>query len=179
MSARFVARALAMALLADARASVDARAWPALAARARQCLGLADPSTGLPAPLDAQLQHLARLPGREWQRLEVEDLATWLQHGVWRRQAGLPAAQLRADGGLIADEALDEEGWWPDADEGFDEPEDDEEPERTSLAKPHAHSPRCRRPNWRPPFAPGPRATPHACPPGRRCGVGCCATPSA
>ena len=129
MSARFVARALAMALLADARTGVDARAWPALAARARQCLGLADPSTALPAPLDAQLQHLARLPGREWQRLEVEDLATWLQHGVWRRQAGLPAARPRADGGLIADGALDGEGGWPDADEGFDEPEDDEDAE--------------------------------------------------
>ncbi len=123
MSARFVAQALAMALLADARSGPGARALPALIARTRQCLGLSPhDATQLPGPLDAQLRRLARLPAREWQRLGVEDLATWLQHGVWRRQAGLTATRLHADGSLTApEESAWDDGVWSDFDKGLDD----------------------------------------------------------
>ena len=120
-SSRTLAKALAMALLADARTGRGVRSPAALSARARHCLGLPDSSAPdaafLPGELAEQLRRLSQLPDREWQRLQVDDLATWLQHGHWRRMAGLPASSTaqppRIDEWIESDNDEDDDEAWP------------------------------------------------------------------
>lgn len=130
-----LARALAMALLADSYTAANARASHALAARARQCIGherirAASGSTthsadALPDSFLEQLRRLSLLPAREWQRLQIEDLATWLTEGRWWRQAGLPASAGRAEAGagITDDFDLDDPDFLYDEDDEGDESE--------------------------------------------------------
>lgn len=116
--AHTLAKALAMALLADAHTGPGARTAAALAARAGACLGpepesadaanpapASNPPPGLPAMLREQLRRLSQLPAREWARMQAEDLATWLVCGRWRRMAGVATQSP----GLIPDAPLDDE----------------------------------------------------------------------
>ena len=88
---RALARALALALLADADGP-ERRSLRALAARAGHCLGHVAPEPGpppLPEVLFEQLRRLSTVSAAEWARLEPEDLATWLCRGFWWRKAGV------------------------------------------------------------------------------------------
>ena len=124
---RILSKAVAMALLADAQTGAAARRPSALAARASHCLasnaGAPSGAQPLPATFLEQLRRLSQLPAREWQRLEVEDLATWLRHGRWWRQAGLvassgPGEELDEPVGDFADEDL----FFDDDDESIPDP---------------------------------------------------------
>ncbi len=120
-----------MALLADARTGVAARSENALAARARQCLGgsAADRAHpyALPEAFSEQLRRLSRLPTREWQRLELEDLVTWLQCGRWWRQAGLKASHGAAEASADADVEFDPDTSFFDEEDEEDEEDDADE----------------------------------------------------
>ncbi len=106
---RALARALALALLADADGP-ERRSLRALVARAGHCLGHAAPEPGpppLPEVLFEQLRRLSTVSAAEWARLEPEDLATWLCRGFWWRKAGVRNGTapwpLQDDGELITE----------------------------------------------------------------------------
>jgi RNA-directed DNA polymerase len=85
-----LAKALAMAVLADAQGAPGRRTPQALTARAMACLG--GPTAHgpvLPDTLAEQLRRLAMVSALEWSRLELDDVATWLRWGRWWRKAGV------------------------------------------------------------------------------------------
>lgn len=122
---RALARALALALLADAD-SPDRRSLRALVARAGHCLGHAAPEPGpppLPEVLLEQLRRLSTVSAAEWARLEPEDLATWLCRGFWWRKAGVrngTAPWQLQDGGDLVTEDDDIDFWDPEDNDGDD-----------------------------------------------------------
>lgn len=131
---RALARALALALLADAD-SPDRRTLHALAVRAGHCLGqtpLAPDPQPLPEALFEQLRRLSTMSAAEWARLEPEDLATWLCRGFWWRKAGVRNAtapwQLQEDGDLAAED--DNLGLW---DQGIDGDGEDDDPRASAT----------------------------------------------
>ena len=86
---RVLAKAIAMAVLADAQ-TPGHRTPQALIARVQACLGLeATAGPTLPACVLEQLRRLSAMPSLEWARWEPEDVATWLCWGHWWRSAGL------------------------------------------------------------------------------------------
>ncbi|MBB6563577.1 hypothetical protein HNP48_006297 [Acidovorax soli] len=86
---RVLAKAIAMAVLADAQ-TPGHRTPQALVARVQACLGLeATAGPTLPACVLEQLRRLSAMPSLEWSRWEPEDVATWLCWGHWWRSAGL------------------------------------------------------------------------------------------
>ena len=121
-----------MAVLADAReGDPGRRALPALVARVSACLGSGGPradqtpAAPLPDSLIEQLRRLSAIDLLEWARLEPEDVATFLSHGVWWRKAGVHNAPLALRQRLksspelsIADGEAEEDGGWAD---GWDE----------------------------------------------------------
>lgn len=104
-----LAQAVAMAVLADAQASSPGRRTiAALVARVSACLGspaCAAEAAPLPAPLLEQLRRLSSLAPLEWARLEPEDVATWLSHGVWWRKAGVHNSAMAPHEALLKDGA--------------------------------------------------------------------------
>jgi hypothetical protein len=108
--ARVLAKAIALAVLADAQAP-QRRTVEALRARVQVCLGHApgEEQRPLPAPLQEQLRRLATLPTREWARLGAEDIGTWLREGFWRRMAGVRTGAPSARGARVPDDGFDEE----------------------------------------------------------------------
>ena len=123
---RALARALALALLADAD-SPERRSLRALVARAGHCLGHAAPEPGpppLPDVLLEQLRRLSTVSAAEWARLEPEDLATWLCRGFWWRKAGVRNGtapwQLQDGGDLVTED--DDIGFWDPEDNDGDAP---------------------------------------------------------
>lgn len=106
---RALARALALAVLTDAD-SPERRTLRALAARAEHCLGHTTAAPGpqpLPEVVFEQLRRLSTVSAAEWDRLEPEDLATWLCRGFWWRKAGVrnnTAHWQLQDGGALSTE---------------------------------------------------------------------------
>lgn len=88
--ARVLAKAVAMAVLADAQGGPERRTPQALAARAKACLGTpAAQDAILPDSLTEQIRRLSLVSALEWARLELDDVATWLCWGRWWRKAGV------------------------------------------------------------------------------------------
>ena len=119
-----------MAVLADAReGDPGRRTLPALVARVSACLGSSGPRGGpdpaparpLPDALFEQLRRLSAIDPLEWARLEPEDVATFLSHGVWWRKAGVHntalALRQRLESGAeppMADGDAEEDDGWDD-----------------------------------------------------------------
>ncbi|KRD21359.1 DNA polymerase [Acidovorax sp. Root267] len=124
---RALAKALAMAVLADAR-EPERHTLQALSARAGACLGgsttPADSPDPLPAPLFEQLRRLSNMSDPEWARLEPEDVATWLCWGIWWRKAGVRnGSALQALTANCGQDAEEQDAWDDLADGGDEDAE--------------------------------------------------------